>query len=242
MLIIVVLTAAAVLLALLARTGPGRAGVLAAFVTGAMLVTVVVVMLTLRGHRSRRQAQQVRVATAAGLQAVPQPGQDFLEPFKHLPEVTGAATASNVLFGTAAGRDVVVFQSTYVIHTGQASIPVTHVIYACAAPTWPPLNIVPRRGIGRFAWRFGWRRGIELDDPRFNAAFRTTGPDEDFAIALIGPEMQRFMLTKPGVRWRIGGGHVHLIYRGGLKAERVPDSLGRLDGFWTHVPEELEAW
>ena len=65
--------------------------------------------------------------------------------------------------------------------------------YVCPAPQWPKVRIRARRGFGRLLYRFGRRPGLVLDNPRFNEYFRAECEDEDFAILLLSPEMQRFL-------------------------------------------------
>ena len=66
--------------------------------------------------------------------------------------------------------------------------------------------------------------------------------DEAFAVTLLSPEMQSFLLEKPEVRWRIRNGEVCLIYSGDLKPARIGASIDRLRRFWSLVPPELDAW
>ena len=91
-------------------------------------------------------------------------------------------------------------------------------------------------------WNDSWRLPLLLEDARFNHRFKIRTHDDDFAITLLTPEMQTFMLTKTTVRWRLGAGHVCLVYGGKLKPARMEASLDRLRGFWSNVPVELESW
>jgi hypothetical protein len=55
--------------------------------------------------------------------------------------------------------------------------------------------------------------------------------DEDFAILLLSPEMQAFLLQKRSVDWSAGHCLVELFYRGRLRRSRIPQSLDRLRRF-----------
>ncbi len=128
------------------------------------------------------------------------------------------------------------------VSTGQTTVQVSHTIYAVEAPAWPATQIAARNWAGRLFRKLGRPTGLELDDPEFNRRFRLKTDDEDFAIALLSPEMQAFMLSKTSVKWRITPGRLCMIYNGTLKAGRMEASLQRLQRFWGLVPAELEAW
>jgi hypothetical protein len=121
-------------------------------------------------------------------------------------------------------------------------IRVANTIYAVESPGWPVTRIRPRGLLGRLLVRLGGGLGLKLENQEFNATFYVKTDDEDFAIALLGPRMQAFMLTKSRVRWRLGHGRVCLVYSGTLKSDRIEASLERMGGFWAHVPRELEDW
>ena len=46
--------------------------------------------------------------------------------------------------GAWEGRGLTIFQHHYLVHTGQAPIPVYHTVYVTDAPPWPFLNVVRR--------------------------------------------------------------------------------------------------
>ncbi len=87
--------------------------------------------------------------------------------------------------GTIDGRELVVFESTYVIFTGQVVIPVQHTIYVAEAPDWPPTRISPRNWLARLAMSLGWGSGLMLENPEFNTRFKVTAVNDDFAIVLL---------------------------------------------------------
>ena len=144
------------------------------------------------------------------------------------------------------GRPVSVFErSGMVPNPALQMIPtpmVVEVFYECPAPDWPEARIRARRGVFRLLARLGHRPGVRLDEPEFNLGFRVDAADEDFAIALLSPEMQRFMLEKRGVDWSVGNGRLRLYYRGRLRRGRMARSLDRFGRFWTYVPPELANW
>jgi hypothetical protein len=96
--------------------------------------------------------------------------------------------------------------------------------------------------MGRLLRRLGVRRGLLLEDEAFNDRFRVTTDDEDFALTLLDPEMQRYMTEKTNVTWHLHPGRAALIYSGAMRPERLEMACERLRGFWERVPPELEGW
>lgn len=145
--------------------------------------------------------------------------------------------------GDLAGRELMLCEHRYLLHTGQATIPIIHTIYSSVAPDWPEVHVKPMSFFGRLARRLGLRKSLQLDDDRFNRAFSVKASDELFAVTLLSPDLQRLMLEKTsGVSWWIGRERVFLIYKGKLRADRMDRSIERLRRFWECVPPELENW
>ncbi len=145
--------------------------------------------------------------------------------------------------GIVHGRPLAVYQHQYMVFAGTTTFPVIHTIYlAEVSPLWPKLSITKRSTFAQLARMLGWRNGLQLDDPRFNRAFKVTTEDDDFAIAMLTPQLQQFLLTKVGVNWHIDLGRFALIYSGKLKHKRLAASVDRLTRFLELIPDELEAW
>ena len=181
-------------------------------------------------------------AARLGLDYAPKGDGALRDSFAHLPELSRRSTIKHVMTGELDGRPLIGFEASYWVFAGQVTVQVAHVVYATEAPQWPVTRISPRNFWGRLRLRLGMSRDLMLDDPEFNRRFRVTTHEEDFTIALLGPEMQQFMLGKKTARWRIGHGRVCLVYSGTLKSARLEASLARLQAFWSHVPPELESW
>ena len=108
---------------------------------------------------------------------------------------------------------------------------VSETIYVLAAPDWPKVRIRARRGPSRW---FRWLRrneSLSFEDERLSAAYRVESEDDDFAIRLLTPDVQAFLLEKTSVDWSAGHGAIKLFYRGSLKKTRVDASLERLRRF-----------
>ena len=242
-----ILLAAGLVAYLLARRGGGMPSpqiwiAVAVVGLGVIALARVAVARASRGGGSRGSAAAAEAAERLGLSYAAAADKEFRNRFRDLPEIPANARIKHVIEGDLDGRALVVFESSYMIHTGQITIPVANTIYAVASPDWPLTHITPRGLLSRLYVGLRVGSGLRLENPQFNARFAVKKNDEDFAIALLGPDMQAFLLTKTRVRWRVGRGRVCLIYSGTLKSGRIAASLDRMRGFWTWVPRELEAW
>jgi len=168
--------------------------------------------------------------------------KNFHRDFTFLPEIKKSGKTSRLARGSIAGHAALFFEHYYVVSTGQTTQTIYHCVYSTEAPNWPQCSVTPRGPISKLLRKLGRRKGLLLDDPAFNDAYVVNCEDEPFAVTLLTPEMQRFMLEKTNTRWRILRGRVFLVYRGRLKLERMPVSVNRLERFWSHVPREVQAW
>ncbi|MCB9838979.1 MAG: hypothetical protein H6813_06530 [Phycisphaeraceae bacterium] len=208
-------------------------------------IVLFVTVLAVRASRTRTAAWRERadaVGDAIDLDFDHEPTKEFHKDYLFLPEIKKSGKTNRVARGTIAGREALFFEHSYVVSTGQSSHTVYHCVYSTDAPKWPELSVTPRNPISKLFRKLGIRRGMLLDDPRFNQAFVVRSEDEPFAVTLLTPMMQAFMLEKPNARWRISNGRVFLIYRGSLKLDRMPATVDRLARFWSFVPPEVSAW
>ncbi len=211
--------------------------VLVAAILGAAMWVVV-----FQRSKGRKTVSRESDARQLGLTYRGKGDKEFRARFTFLVAVPRGASIPHIYEGSLDGRPIEVFQSSYMVSTGQTMIQVSHTIYAVEAPAWPATQIAAHSWFVRLFRKLNRPTGLELDDPEFNRRFRLKTDDEDFAIALLSPDMQGFMLSKTSVRWRITPGLLCMIYSGTLKADRMEASLQRLQRFWELVPTELEAW
>ncbi|MBO6514174.1 MAG: hypothetical protein JJ974_09445 [Phycisphaerales bacterium] len=137
-------------------------------------------------------------------------------------------------------QPVEIYERSQMMWLGSFMAPVVvECYYKLPAPNWPKVQIQARRGLSRI---FRSRKGIQLDDEQFNASFRVRTQDEEFAIMLLNPELQRFILDKPSVDWSAGEGAIKLWYRGKLRKKRIDRSLDRLSKFQSLITPELFDW
>lgn len=137
------------------------------------------------------------------------------------------------------GRAVRVFQRYASSEYGPTP---SEVYFECDAPNWPKVRIRGRRRLWLWLMKLFSGPGLQLDDANFNRTFRVDTEDENFAIALLTPDMQQFLLEKRNVDWSVGRGSMKLFYGGRLKRKRLPQSLERIKRFWQHIAPELHAW
>lgn len=212
--------------------------------TVVVLTVLLFVVFRLRGRSKGRALDDA--ARENDLRLIEQPAKDFHKRYPNLPLRSSGATSAVLTgaidLGHAAPSELVIFQHTYVIHTGQGSYPVIRSVYVIEAPDWPEVTIKPRNGFGRLFYRLGRRTGLQMENPRFGLRFHVRCADEVFPITLLSPEVQRFMLEKPSMTWKLGGGLVAMIYSGRLKPEKITASIDRMGRFWALVPPELDAW
>lgn len=215
----------------------------------AVLIAILLVGLVLKQafastvkSASARLNDRAATVEALGFTYEAKGSTEFRRSFSDVPGIPDSGKAKHVLRGTVAGRSAAAFEHTYMVYNGSTVMPVSHVVYSTGAPAWPKTTIVPRNVLSRLALRFGWESGLLLEHADFNRLFRVKASDEDFALTLLSPEMQQFLVGKSGVTWHITPGRLCLVYNGSMRFGRVEQSLNRLEGFWARVPEELEHW
>ncbi len=226
--------------------GNSRKMTFIAVVAMILIAGFAVAILAERGVLQRRKKAWLEEADALDdtltLDFNTDPPKEFHKDYVYLPEIKKSGKTHRLAQGTIANHNATFFEHRYVVSTGQSTHTVVHCVYAADAPAWPELSVTPRQPLSKLMRALGWRKGLLLDDPKFNQSFVVRCEDEPFAVTLLTPEMQQFMLGKLNARWRITHNKVFLIYRGALKLDRMPASIDRMATFWSHVPQQVEAW
>lgn len=198
------------------------------------------------------------IANQLGLTYQKKAPKTFRDLYGDLPQVKRNSTITHLMTGTLANRPLTIFQSMYMVQAGNTPVGVYHTIYSTTAPPWPRVIVTKRSFLGQLFKKFLRRDELELDNPEFNLIMRVQAVDEDTAIMLLTPEMQRFFLEYPTIRWFLGDtakrsdvhnqtgidpvpGRVDMVYSGRLKPDRIANSLARLERFWSLVPGELRS-
>lgn len=140
-------------------------------------------------------------------------------------------------------QTVEIYERSQMMWLGSFMAPVVvECYYILPAPLWPLVQIRARRGIGKLWYKLGNRTGMMLDDDAFNASYKVTCRDEEFAITLLSPKLQAFIMDKPTVDWSAGNGAIKLWYKGKLRKKRIDQALNRLDKFQSFIEPELFGW
>ena len=140
-----------------------------------------------------------------------------------------------------------IYERTQMVYAGSTMIPaVVECFFVLPAPNWPRVRIQARRGLTKWLFRRGIGKGkhagIMLDDDLFNNVFKVTSKDEEFAIMLLSPELQAFLLTKANIDWSTGDSTIKLWYRGKIRKSRINASLERIAHFQSLIANELFDW
>lgn len=231
--------------ALAQQGASNRWGVLGAAVAAAIGAAMVAVLFARAAGRRRGEGASGAGVRAAlgGFEPIEGATKALRARYADLPGLSRMRGEVKAAYrGALDGRALTIFQHTLTTLAGSTPVVIHHTVYACAAAHWPTVKIAPRRLLSRVALRFGKASGVMLENDAFNRAFWVGGADEAFAVTLLSPAMQAFLLERPDLRWRIRGGEVALIYSGPLRPAKVGASLERLRRFWSLVPAELEAW
>jgi len=137
-------------------------------------------------------------------------------------------------------QPVEIYERSQMMWLGSFMAPVVvECFFKLPAPNWPKVQIRARRGFAKLWFKFGSQSGIMLDDDIFNASYKVTSDDEEFAIMLLSPELQEFIMDKPTVDWSAGQGAIKLWYKGKLKKKRIENALERLGRFQSLIAPEL---
>jgi hypothetical protein len=226
--------------------GPLRRG-LTSWAGGLILLGLVIALVgvavwaTVR-RRPRPPRAPADVARALGLTYRAAGRRPDLAGFGALPGIPDRGQISHLMRGTLRDRPLAVYSHALMVQTGYATVPVQHTVILCGAPDWPTVRIAPRNALSRLMLRMGRARGVLLDRADFNRTFGVRTDAPDFAVALLGPELQGHLVDHSGVTWHIQPGVVAMVYRGALRADRLEAALERLRRFWALVPDELEHW
>lgn len=212
----------------------------------AAIVGVIILVTAIRRWERSRNAEGMASALnidVTDLEPIPEATKTLRARYADLPGLNKMrGTVKAAYRADLDGRRLTVFHHNFTTMAGNTPIVIDHTVYACDAPDWPTVKIAPRRLISRLAMKFGRASGLMVENERFNKTFWVGTDDEPFAVTLLSPQMQAFLLERRDLRWRIRAGEVALIYKGSLKPQRVGASIARLRRFWSLVPPELDAW
>lgn len=217
-----------------------------AVIVGMAVIGVIILVRAIQRWERSRNAEGMAAALdvdATDLEPIPDATKTLRARYADLPGLSKMrGTVKAAYRADLGGRRLTVFHHNLTTMAGNTPVVIDHTVYACDAPDWPTVKIARRGFFSRLAMKFGRASGLTLENDEFNRAFFVETDDEPFAVTLLSPEMQAFLLQRPDLRWRIRDRELVLIYRGSLKPQRVGASIARLRRFWSLVPPELDAW
>lgn len=168
----------------------------------------------------------------------------WFAPFEHVKVLRTGAKGLVWIADSPPGADpLVLFEHFYIVSTGNSVARIVHTVAAKPCPpSWPALTLTPRHLGHRIAALFE-RRDVQLESAEFNRRWFVRCDDEDFAILLLGPEMQTWLLeTARRAVFVIGEGRLACLERKAPKRGRLARLTGLVEGFLARVPPELEAY
>lgn len=205
---------------------------------------VLLITLMIMGGRKRRAAIEAKL-TEIGLRPVVNPTKEQKQSAMPLSPALGKflrSGAKNVNWyaeGTLPGvsgfaRDLPVrlIEHSYTIHTGKSNHTVYHTAAVVDAPgAWPAVTLTPETMFSKIGKALGMK-DIEVEDPAFNKMWKVASTDENFALALLTPEVQKSLIASVKAlgseNWVAGQGVFSLVLARQLKPEAIPLMLERM--------------
>ena len=148
-----------------------------------------------------------------------------------------------ILEGRVAGRPLRVLEHAYTISTGNSSQTIFHLIAATPCPpTWPNLNLRHENLAHKIGALFG-KSDIQLDDEAFNKKWRIDTDDETFAILLLTPNVQQWLMQGDAREtWTIAGTWLMCARQKRLSEESFKDLAPRPAQLLDLLPKELDLY
>jgi hypothetical protein len=149
--------------------------------------------------------------------------------------------ASNVLFGSHDGRDLVSFDYEYKTQTSNGKTTTTHVhrfsvLGLSMGVLLPPLSVDPENFLDRFVGRLTGN-DIDLESEDFNRAFTVSSPDRKFASDVLHPRMMEFLLAHPHVGFRFDRDSMLVVATGQRTPAQIDATVVVMDAITDLVPE-----
>ena len=107
---------------------------------------------------------------------------------------------------------------------------------------WPGFRLTGGTLFSRIAAAAGFK-DLKVENATFNKRWNIRTDDEGFAILVLTPEMQEWLLEAPKKEsWTILEGHLVCAWHRRLKPKDVDQFVHRVTEFRRHLPPELDAW
>ncbi len=149
--------------------------------------------------------------------------------------------ARNVVSGRSGEWPFVAFDYSYQTHSTDSqgrTTTTTHryVVTSLQLPAYlPRLQVTPENLFTRFGNALGLD-DIELESEDFNRRFRVHAADRKFASDVLSPRTMEFLLTRPGLSFRIEGADILAWDDGELRPAVAVNTTGVLKRIVTGIP------
>lgn len=131
----------------------------------------------------------------------------------------------------------------YVVSNGKSSHRVYRTIASAITPrAWATTSLTRENVFTKIGKVFGLK-DLDLENAAFNNAWRVRASDENFALALITPELQTLLADRSamlrGERWVIASGTLCLVLNRAIKPDELASVHARLMQFINALAPEL---
>lgn len=148
----------------------------------------------------------------------------------------------HVITGPWRGRTATAFQHTCHTGVGRSRRIHTRSVFALDAPSWPRVRVRRRNACSRALYRLGRQNGLMLDDDQFNHTTHVRTSDDDFAITMLAPTVQRWLLGVPFRSLHVGDGTVAIVLNGPMPLGALADGFNAVSTFRSMLSGELDDW
>ncbi|MFG0328265.1 MAG: hypothetical protein ACF8PN_00045 [Phycisphaerales bacterium] len=203
-------------------------------------IIVLIIVSSRRRARTRRERLDAEI-DAFGFEVEKKPKHDYAQIFKkhkHLRAKQGKVVR-RYTGRLLDGRPVVAIDHQYIIMAGTTPATIAHRAAIVATPDdWPRLELRPRH-FGRFMRRLR-RPKIELESDRFNERYKVVCERDEFAIALLTPELQEFLAAnEERGGWHLENGHLAYVEQAHIRPGDLERLRDLMESFIALSPAEL---
>lgn len=215
------------------------------FVALAVTVAIGAIVGIAVARRRRRELLDRLGAAGWRIDAKPDGAQreSAFGPFEALGLGRGARGVRATMDGEVEGAEVRVIEHRYVEGGGNNSRTVRHVAAAIPCPdSWPMLRL-SHEHLGTKLLSMLGGKDLQVESEAFNKRWRIAADDEDFAVLVLSPDVQDWLMRDDRREvWAIGRGWIACARRERLRAESFERISRRPLELLAMLPPELVAY
>jgi hypothetical protein len=229
------------------RNKSGAPPMIMFFVIGAVIVTVIVLTAVAKRNERKRIETLTAALASRGLNPTTPDGSQPTPPavaLAPLPKLVSRPERTTwTAEGSIDGVDLIVLEHHYTTGSGKSRQTHNHAVVSFPVPpTWPKLDAYPENFFHKIGELFG-SKDIKVDDEAFNKRFRVTGPNEDFVLLLLSPEVQTQMLAwDKQLTLAVGSGRLCVVRGSHPSAEQWQTLIDTALALRLALPPELDGW